>query len=173
MRRIQGILPAVPTPFRGGEPGLDLLERLIESLAPTGLAGFLVLGSNGEAFSLTDAERGEVLKAARRAIPRDKVFLAGCGAESTPVAAERVAQAAAAGAGAALVLTPHSLRSCMRPEGFYRHFSELADAAKLPVYLYNIPQFTGVTLDVDVVARLSRHPNVHGMKDSSGNVTYL
>jgi 4-hydroxy-2-oxoglutarate aldolase len=173
MRRLEGILPAVPTPFLDGAAAPGLQERLIEALVPAGLSGFLVLGSNGEAFSLTDAERGEVLRAARRAIPAGKFFLAGCGAESTHVARERVAQAADCGADAALVLTPHYLRSCMRPEGFERHFSELADAATIPVYLYNIPQFTGVTLDVGVVGRLSRHPNIHGMKDSSGNVTYL
>jgi 4-hydroxy-2-oxoglutarate aldolase len=173
MRRLEGILPAVPTPFRAGEADPGTLERLIEGLVPTGLSGFLVLGSNGEAFSLTDAERAEVLGAARRAIPKEKFFLAGCGAESTRVAAERVAQAAGCGADAALVLTPHYLRSCMRPEGFARHYEELAEVAALPIYLYNIPQFTGVTLDPAVVERLSRHPNIHGMKDSSGNVTYF
>jgi 4-hydroxy-2-oxoglutarate aldolase len=173
MRRLEGVLPAVPTPFRGDAPAPELLERLIAALVPTGLAGFLVLGSNGEAFSLTDAEREDVLRAARRVIPKSQFFLAGCGAESTHVALARVAQAADCGADAALVLTPHYLRAWMSAEGYFRHFAGLADAAPLPIYLYNIPQFTGVTLDVDTVARLSAHPNIHGMKDSSGNVTYL
>ena len=173
MPALRGILPAVPTPFRDDAPSAALLEGLIAALVPTGLSGFLVLGSNGEAFSLTDAERGEVLRAARRAIPKDRFFLAGCGAESTRVAAERVAQAAGAGADAALVLTPHYLRAHMRPAGFERHFTELAERAAIPIYLYNIPQFTGVSLDVEVVARLARHPKIQGMKDSSGNVTYL
>ena len=167
-------MPAVPTPFReDGAFAPELLSGVLEELGETGIAGCLILGSNGEAFSLTDAERREVLETARRSVPARLFFLAGCGAESTRLALDRVREAAAAGADAALVLTPHYLKGSFRPEGYYEHYARLADAAPIPIYAYNIPQFTGVALEVGIVARLAAHPNFHGMKDSSGNITYL
>lgn len=172
-QRAQGILPAVPTPFVEDRLDTDLLETLIEQLVPTGLHGFLILGSNGEAFSLTDAERREVLKCARRAIPKEKFFLAGCGAESTHLALERVREAADAGASAALVLQPHYLKGSFREEGYLGHFSRLADRSPIPIYLYHIPQFTGVSMEPETVGKLSLHPNIHGLKDSWGNITWL
>ncbi len=168
----RGIYPAVPTPFERDELRPDLLGALIAKLVPMGLHGFLILGSNGEAFSLNDAERDTVLRTAREAIPKDRFMLAGCGAESAKVALERVKEAAAAGADGALILTPHYLKGSFRKESLFEHFTRVADGSPIPTYLYNIPQFTGVTIDVEVVARLSQHPNIHGMKDSSGNVTY-
>ncbi len=171
--RAQGILPAVPTPFVEDRLETGLLEALIEQLASTGLHGFLILGSNGEAFSLTDPERREGLKCARRAIPRDKFFLAGCGAESTHLALERVKEAADAGADAALVLQPHYLKGSFREDGYLEHFARLADRSPIPIYLYHIPQFTGVSMEPETAGRLSLHPNIHGLKDSWGNITWL
>src|SRR5438552_4739911 len=148
-RRAGGVLPAVPTPFReDGAFAPELLSGVLEELGKTGIAGCLILGSNGEAFSLTDAERREVLETARRSVPARLFFLAGCGAESTRLALDRVREAAAAGADAALVLTPHYLKGSFRPEGYYEHYARLADAAPIPIYAYNIPQFTGVALEV-------------------------
>ena len=173
MTRAAGILPAVPTPFVEDRLDTGKLGRLIESLVPTGLAGFLILGSNGEAFSLTDQERREVLQAARRAIPQGKFFLAGCGAESTHLALERIREASDCGANAALVLQPHYLKGSFVEQGYVEHFNRLADHSPIPIYLYHIPQFTGVSLEPETVGKLSRHPNIHGLKDSWGNITWL
>ena len=173
MMRASGILPAVPTPFVDERLDTGKLSALIEALAPTGLSGFLILGSNGEAFSLNDSERREVLQAARRAIPGEKFFLAGCGAESTSLALERIREAAECGANAALVLQPHYLKGSFLEQGYVEHFTRLADQSPIPIYLYHIPQFTGVSLEPETVGRLSRHPNIHGLKDSWGNVTWL
>jgi 4-hydroxy-2-oxoglutarate aldolase len=137
------------------------------------LAGYVVLGSNGEAVYLSAQEKQRVLETARRAIPADKVLIAGSGGESTRETIAQTRRAAEAGADVALVITPHYYGGKMTPEALARHFQAVAESSPIPIVLYNVPKFTHVDMDATTVARLAQHPNVVGVKDSGGNVAKL
>jgi 4-hydroxy-2-oxoglutarate aldolase len=173
MREIRGILPPVPTPFApDGSFAPDAFTRLLRALEPE-VDGFLVLGSNGEAAFLDESERRTVLETARAAIPPESPMLVGTGGESTRLVAARNREARDIGADAVLVLPPAYYKSEMTDAVLAAHFGAVADESPLPVWLYNIPQATTLSLSPALVATLARHPNIAGLKDSSGNVGAL
>lgn len=170
---VKGILPPVVTPFRA-DGGLDVaaFEANLEAYAAVGVAGYLVLGSNGEAGSLDEDERLVLVRVAR-ARAGARLLLAGTGLESTRATLAFTRRAADAGADGALVLTPHYYRAQMTAEALRRHFEAVADASPIPVWLYSVPQFTGLPFPPALAEALSAHPNVAGMKESSGDLTLL
>jgi len=171
---LSGAYSPIPTPFNAN--GVVAHDKLAENIAKwsnTSLAGLLVLGSNGEFTYLSDEEKLEVLKTARQAIPKDKLFIAGTGCDSTKATLELTEQAAAIGADVAIVITPGYYPSKMDGHAMRRHYLELADRSPLPILLYNMPANTGVDLSAETVVELSQHPNIAGIKDSSGNVVKL
>jgi 4-hydroxy-2-oxoglutarate aldolase len=137
------------------------------------MTGFLVLGSNGEAVYLNEKEKMKVMEAARESIPESKVMIVGTGAESTQETIRFTNQAAKIGADFGLVVTPSYFKGSMKPQTLYDHFIAVAESSKIGILLYNVPQFTGINLDAEVVAKLSFHPNIVGIKDSSGNIGQL
>jgi 4-hydroxy-2-oxoglutarate aldolase len=172
---LAGIYPPMPTFFTKDE-SLDLatLGEHIRRLRERGIVGFVALGSNGEAVHLDDDERRAVIAAVRAAAGDDAQVLAGAGAQSTRATIALCRLAAASGADAALVLPPHYYRSQMTGHALRTHYLAVADASPLPVVLYNMPaNAAGVDLDAETILTLSAHPNIAGMKDSSGNVTKL
>jgi 4-hydroxy-2-oxoglutarate aldolase len=170
---LSGVVPPLVTPFRpDGSLDLAAFEANLDSLDGVGLAGFLVLGSNGEAAGLEPSEKLELIAAARRAVPR-RFLLAGTGAESTRGTVALTRQAADLGADAALVLTPHFYRGRMSEEALRRHFTAVADASPIPVYLYSVPAFTGLAWPPGLAASLAGHPRIAGMKESSGDLGLL
>jgi 4-hydroxy-2-oxoglutarate aldolase len=170
---LQGIFPPVPTPFENGHCAPRRLVENLERWNDTGLSGYLILGSNGEAPLLSEAEKLELVRAARREIPAEKILLVGSGLESTDATSVLTYRLAELGADAALVLTPSYYRDLLTPEAMRRHFEAVAEASPIPILLYNVPKFTGVNLPVDVVVKLAQHPNLIGMKDSSGSLSQL
>ncbi len=171
---LSGVYAPIPTPFDAdGAVAHDKLAENIARWSQTSLAGLVVLGSNGEFTYLSDREKVEVLKTARQAIPKDKLFIAGTGCESTRCTLELTEQAAAIGADAAIVITPSYYTSRMDAQAMRRHFVELAGRSPLPIVLYNMPAFTGIDLTAEMVVDLAQHPNIVGIKDSSGNVVKL
>ncbi|MBI4241612.1 MAG: dihydrodipicolinate synthase family protein [Candidatus Rokubacteria bacterium] len=171
MREFEGVFIPVPTPFRGEEVVTERLKANLERWNQTDLAGYVLLGSTGEFPLLTEDERDRVLVAAREAIPRSKAFIAGTGAESTQVTMRRSKRAAEIGADAVIVITPHYYKkSLTQPQAQTRHYLSVADASPVPVMLYNFPLNTGINLEPETVARIAEHPNVCGIKDSSGNI---
>ncbi len=169
----EGVYPPIPTPFVDGEIAHDKLAENLTRWNRTDLAGYVVLGSNGEAAYLSEAERAAVIATARQAIPRDKLLIVGTGSESTRTTIERTRAAAEAGADAALVLTPCYYKGQMTTEALRRHYFALADASPIPILLYNVPKFTGLELSAETILELAQHPNIAGIKDSGGNVTKL
>jgi len=152
------------------------LGRLAENLSKwneTPLAGYVVLGSNGESVHIKEKERARIIAAARKAIPSDKLLIVGTGAHSTEVATQRTKAAANLGAEVALVLTPHYYKAQMTAEALRRHYLALADASTIPLLLYQVPRFTGLELPVDTIIELAQHPNIVGIKDSAGNLGRL
>ncbi len=166
---LKGVLPPIPTPFReDGEVAYDKLAENLERWNRTDLSGYLVTGSNGEFAALTEHEKMRIWEVARKHIPTQKRFLAGTGCETTRETIAMTKQAASAGAEAALVVTPWYNKGAMKSRELVAHFAAVADAAPIPILLYNVPQFTGVTMGSDAVAKLAEHPNIIGMKDSAG-----
>ncbi|MFC1942252.1 dihydrodipicolinate synthase family protein [Chloroflexota bacterium] len=171
--RLSGIMPPITTPFNKEELALDKLKNNFLKWNQTGLSGYLVLGSNGETAYLNDKEKLEVIEVCRNSIPVDKIMVVGTGLESTKETIQFTNQAAEMGANYALVITPYFFKGSMKTEIIYEHFVAIAESAEIGILLYNVPQFTGINLEPELVARLSEHPNILGIKDSSGNIGQL
>ena len=171
--RYTGVLPPITTPFVNDEVALDKLESNLKRYNKTGLSGYVVLGSNGEYVFLNGKEKLAVLEAAREAIPQDRLFMAGTGMESTQETIRLTNLAADLGADCALVVTPSYFKGSMTPQIMEKHYRTIADEARIPIFLYNMPQFTGLNMEPDLVANIATHPNVAGIKDSSGNIAQL
>jgi 4-hydroxy-2-oxoglutarate aldolase len=169
-----GVFPPIPTPFEtNGEVAYDALTSNLARWNAYELAGYIVLGSNGEGVLLSTEEKVQVWQVARRAIPRSKLMIAGTGAQSTRGTIALTQRAADAGADAALVVTPHYYSPKMTADALVRHYEAVADASPIPVLIYNVPKFTGVNMDAAALARVAHHSRIVGTKDTSGNITQL
>lgn len=173
--QLQGIFAPVISTFHAGSEDLDLagFAANVRSHIAEGLGGVVVAGSTGEAALLSDTERGALLATARAHTPAGKLVIAGCGAESTRQAVARSAQAREQGADAVLVVAPHYYANAMTEEVLRAHYRRVADESPLPVILYNIPKYMHFALSAELVAELAQHPNVVGIKDSSGVLDML
>jgi 4-hydroxy-2-oxoglutarate aldolase len=166
-----GIFPALTTPFsEAGGVSVSDLRHNIHRYNQTDLAGYVVLGSTGESVLLSREEMDSVLVTVKEEAEKKKLLIAGCGAESTAETIERTKRAAALGYQAALVKTPYYYKPSYKPGVLIAHYRAVADASPIPVLLYSVPQFTGVTLDTPEIVALAEHSNIIGIKDSSGNV---
>jgi 4-hydroxy-2-oxoglutarate aldolase len=170
---LSGIYPPVTTPFQDGAVDVGALKRNLDRYMATGVAGVVVLGSNGEAPHLTDEESYRVIAAARDCVPSGRRLIAGAGHYSTAVTIAAVRGAARAGADLVLVKTPGYYKTQMTGDAFMRHFTAVADASPVPVLLYNAVMFTGVSLAPPTVARLALHPNIAGIKESAPEIAQV
>jgi 4-hydroxy-2-oxoglutarate aldolase len=171
--KLSGVIPPISTPFQDGKLALDKLRKNFQKWNKTALSGFLVLGSNGEAVFLSEREKTRVVEASRESIPASKIMLVGTGMESTQETIRFTNEAARMGADCALVVTPSYFKGSMKPQILFDHFIAVADSSRIGILLYNVPQFTGINLEPEWVAKLSQHPNIIGIKDSSGNIGQL
>jgi len=168
--RFHGIYAALTTPFIEGDVALDEFKAGIRRYNAFGLEGYVVLGSTAENVSLSDDESADLVRAARETAAPGKRIIVGTARESTKLTIDFTRRMADLGAEAALVRTPGYYKSRLDAEALRRHFTAVADASPIPILLYNIPQNTGVAIDSPLVVELSRHPNIAGIKDSSGNL---
>jgi len=169
--QLQGIFAALTTPFApDGSVALDKFRENIVRYNASGLAGYVVIGSTAESVLLTFGEIERIWATAREAAAPGKILIAGAGVESTAETMARSAKAAARGYDAVLIKPPHYYKPLMTPAALERHYRAVADASPVPVLLYSIPQYTGIAMTADWVARLAEHPNIIGIKESSGNV---
>ena len=158
------------TPFdERGTVRYDTFERNIDKYIEAGIEGYLVLGSNGESVYLEHSEKLKLIEAARKRVPSSMMLLAGTGVESTQATIELTKEAAERGADAALVKNPFYFKAQMTFDVYMAHYTAIADASPIPVIIYNVPVFTGVPLQSKLVIELSKHPNILGLKDSSGD----
>ena len=174
IRRMSGVIPPMLTPFTStGE--LDENKHLLnmERWNQSDLAGYLVLGSNSEAVYLKEAEKHRLIQlTVRHALP-GRVILAGTGMESTRETITLTNEAADLGAHGALILTPFYYGSKMNEDALIQYYTTVADHARIPILIYHVSKFTHISLSVRTVKVLSRHPNIVGMKDSSGDIGQL
>ncbi len=168
--RLRGVLPPLVTPFfADGSLDLAAFEANLDSYAGEDLGGYLVLGSNGEAASLEEDEKLSLVRAARSRT-RDRVLLVGTGLESTRATIALTRKVADLGADAVLVLTPHYYKPQMNVDALRRYFEAVADASPVPVLLYSVPAFTGLTFPPELATSVATHANVAGMKESAGDM---
>lgn len=168
---ISGIFPALVTPFEpDGAVSLRGVRENIRRYNQTAVAGCVVLGSTGESVMLSREAADSVLAASIEVAAPAKLLIAGTGAESTSETIARTRRAADLGYAAALVKTPYYYKPVYKAETFIRHYRAVADASPIPVLLYSVPQFTGITLETPEILTLAAHPNIVGIKDSSGNI---
>ena len=174
-RRLQGVMIPTPTPFREHQVAASFLQDNLSRWSRfEGITGFVVLGSTGESPLLAENERDALIAASRDAIGPERALLVGVPAQATVLAIQQSERAAALGADGVLVLSPHYFsRAFADPAVQLMHYLTVADASPLPVIIYQFPQNTGITLDVDTVAALAEHDNVAGIKDSSGTLSLL
>jgi 4-hydroxy-2-oxoglutarate aldolase len=171
---LAGVFPPIPTPFdASGNVDLEALTENLERWNEYDLAGYVVMGSNGEAVLCSEEEKASVWQTARDAIPPGKLLIAGTGAESTAETIALTRRAAEAGADAALAVTPHYFGGMMTAAALVQHYEVLADASPIPVMIYNVPKFTGLDMDAEAIARAGRHPNIIGLKETGGNIAKM
>jgi 4-hydroxy-2-oxoglutarate aldolase len=169
-----GIYTPVLTPF-AADQSIDYqkMAHNLNKWAETDLSGIVVLGSNGEFVYLSEEEKLEVVAFCINHFPKDKKIIVGTSCESTGETILFSRRVAEMGADAVLVLPPHYYQSGMTDTVLEQYFTEVADACPVPVMLYNMPANTGLNLSSSLVSRLSRHPNITGIKDTSGNIVQL
>jgi 4-hydroxy-2-oxoglutarate aldolase len=169
--RFEGIFAALTTPF--APDGAIALPKLGENIARYNgihLRGYVVGGSTGESVLLRFDEIDRIWGTAREFAAPGRLLIAGAGVDSTSETISRARRAAELGYDAVLIKTPHYFKPLLTPAALERHYASVADASPLPVLIYSIPQYTGVSITADWVARLAEHPNIVGIKESSGNV---
>ena len=165
---LAGVFPPMATPFdAGGGVDTAAIRSNAARWVEAGVRGVVALGTNGEAPLLDEKESDAVIGAARDAVPRDRLLLAGTGRESTRATIDASQRAATLGADAVLVRTPFFFKPRMTAQAFITHYTAVADAVSVPVLLYNYPAVTGVNLTADVAGRLAAHPNIIGIKETS------
>lgn len=168
---LHGVFAPLTTPFASdGNLAVDRLRENIARYNETPLAGYTMNGSTSESVLLLWSEVYRVWETAKKYAEPRKILIAGTGAESTRETIEHTARAAEIGFAAALVRTPSFYKPAINDEMLAEHYTRVANAAKIPVLVYSVPTFTHVTVEASLIARVCKHPNIIGMKDSSGNV---
>ena len=172
--RLRGILLPITTPFTPAEE-IDSkgLQGNLRFWNASGIVGYVVLGSTGERVNLDERECQKVIDTARAEVPRELGFIVGAGQESRRGTINEIKRAAAAGADAVLVITPHFYRAAITQKALVDHYLAVADSAPVPVLLYSMPDLTGIRIEPETAAQLSQHPNIIGIKDSSAEVVKL
>lgn len=170
--KLRGIFPPITTPFdHRGDIYPEKIRHNIQKWNLAALAGYVVLGSTGESVMLAAEEKVRVWELAAKYAAPEKILIAGTGEESVRETVRLTNAAAGLGYKAALVRTPHYYKNIFsKPESQMLFFRTVADQARIPVLIYNFPQATGIDIPADAVAALSDHPNIIGIKESSGSV---
>jgi 4-hydroxy-2-oxoglutarate aldolase len=172
MLKLQGIFPPIATPFdHNGEIYKAKVRHNVEKWNKVGLAGYVVCGSTGESVYLTTEEKIQLWEMVAEYAASEKLLLAGTGVESVRETVALTNRAAEIGYKAAMVRTPHYYKGLLNNAAAQElYFNSVADQSKIPIMIYNWPQATGLDIPPDAVARLSEHPNIIAIKESSGNL---
>ncbi len=163
-----GACTALVTPFLDGRINFPLVELLLRRQVDSGIHAIVLAGTTGEAPTLSDREKLELFRRGKEAVGDHALIIAGTGSNDTAHAVELSRSAQEVGADALLVVTPYYNKA--NPEGLFAHYLAIAHAVTIPVILYNVPSRTGVDLPVSVCKRLSRVPNIAGIKEASTDI---
>jgi 4-hydroxy-2-oxoglutarate aldolase len=167
---LRSILLPITTPFDADGVDRASLRSNIDRWSATGIGGYVVLGSTGERVHLDELEYVEVIETARQVVAPSMAFIVGAGQHSVAGTNKEIKTAAAGGADAVLVITPHYYRAAMTQDVLVNYYNAVADASPVPILLYSMPALTGIKIEPETIARLSEHQNIIGVKDSSNDV---
>ena len=171
MRPIKGSIVALVTPFHeDGSVNFEKLKELLDWHIANSTDGILVLGTTGESSTMTHEEDDEVARVSISHVNHRVPIIVGAGSNCTQTAVEKAVRYADMGADALLMISPYYNKANRR--GMVEHFRQVADVTSCPIILYNVPGRTGCSISEDVVAELSKHPNICGIKEVSGSITY-
>ena len=171
---LRGVFAPLTTPFAAdGSVDSKALAGNVGKYNRTGVTGYVVMGSTGESVLLSETEWCLAWGAVREAAASGKTLIAGTGEEATGETIALTRRAAELGYQAALVRTPSYYKPQMSDAALERHFCEVAEASPIPVLIYAVPQFTGLPVTAGLVEKLAAHPNILGIKESSGVMTLL
>lgn len=174
MSEFNGIYTPIVTPFKENEEiDYEAMKHNLDKWGDTNLDGIVVLGSNGEFVFLTMEEKLDVIKFAVNNFNKKKKIIAGTFCESTRETVWLSREAARLGVDAVLVLPPNYYKGGMKEEILYKHFTDVADESHVPLMIYNMPGNTGINISSELLSRLAKHPNIAGVKDTSGNIVQL
>ena len=169
-----GVYTPIVTPFAADESiDYDKVRHNLSRLSASELVGIIVLGSNGEFPYLSRTEKLELVRFVREHWSPERKFIVGTGCESTKDTVELTAEVSSFGVDGVLVLPPHYYTRAMNEAVLFEHFQTVADNSPVPVLLYNMPPNTGINLSADLVAKLSQHENIVGIKDTAGSIVQL
>lgn len=171
IRKLEGSVVALVTPFdRQGKVDFEALERLVDFQIEAGTDAILALGTTGESSTMTHEEDNEVARCVVERVAGRVPVIAGSGSNCTETMLEKSLAYQKIGVDGLLTITPYYNKSS--EEGIYQHFKVVADAVDIPCILYNIPGRCGCSISMNNVERLSQHPNIMGIKEASGNVSF-
>lgn len=171
-KKLSGIFAPITTPFVNEEVSYEQLKSNMKKYKETQLAGFFALGSHGESKSLTENEKLKILEMVLQEKAGHQIVMAGTGYESTRQTISFSRKIAEMGADFVSIVTPSYFKKRLTNDALIRYYTDVADAISIPVLAYNAPGFTGVTLSATVIKKISEHPNISGMKDTStGNMS--
>jgi len=172
-KNFRGVFAALTTPFLGNDISLEKFRENIQKYNCYELSGYVILGSTGESVLLSDEESEQLVSAAKESASPEKKIIVGTARESTKITLDFTNRMAELGIDAALIRTPHYYKSLMNREALKSFYLSIAEQSKVPVIIYNIPRNTGISLESLLILELAKHPNIVGMKDSSGNLAFL
>ena len=167
----QGACTALVTPFLGDKVNYPMLEQLLKRQMEAGIQSVVLCGTTGESPTLSDTEKLEIFRRAKEFVGDGCTIIAGTGSNCTEHAVALSAAAEKCGVDGLLVVSPYYNKAT--PEGLYRHYEAIARAVHIPVIVYNVPSRTGVDIPVSVYRRLSRIPNIAGVKEASADITKI
>ncbi|HHV65633.1 MAG TPA: 4-hydroxy-tetrahydrodipicolinate synthase [Peptococcaceae bacterium] len=173
MFKLHGIYAPIATPFQNDEIAYAKLEQNMNFWLSSKLAGIVVMGSNGEFVVLSPEEKRQLITAVCEMVNGQKPVIVGTGSESTKETVELNEYSAKAGAAAALVLSPNYYKRAMNDTLLRNFYIEVADKSPIPIILYNMPANSGINLSAKLISELAAHPNIIGVKDSSGNIVQI
>lgn len=173
MFKMKGIYAPVATPFRDGKIAYDWLDENLDFLLSSKLEGIVVMGSNGEFVSLTEAEKLEMIRFCCKKIAGKKRVMVGIGSNCIEETLHLADESAAQRADAVLVVTPYYYKNAMNDSALEHYYTEIAEISPLPVAIYNMPANTGVNTSAGLLSKLSYHSNIVGVKDTSGNIVQI
>ena len=173
---LEGTFLPVTTPFDSvtGDVDYAAFGANLRRWFGSPIRGILIGGSTGESVFLDEEERSKLIEEARAVIPDEALVIAGTGSEATRHTIQLTRQAATVGADAVLVSPPAYFKGAMTQETLTRHYRAVADASPVPVLIYQVPlRLSTIEFSTDLVATLSDHPNIIGIKDSRGEIDLL
>lgn len=167
----QGACTALVTPFIGGQVNYPMLERLLQRQIDAGIRTIVLCGTTGESPTLSDSEKLEIFRRGKAFVGSSAQIIAGTGSNCTEHAAALSMAAEKQGVDGLLVVSPYYNKAT--PDGLYAHYEAIARAVHTPIIAYNVPSRTGVDIPVNVYRRLSRIPNMAGVKEASTDITKI